>query len=114
MQKKKNKVMLAAAIGMVAVIIGSTAVRCSIAHTVEESAQSEAQAPAESIVQDAYGADAAGTASATDKSEEIAKMLQGNVWQAEGREDHRVPRPLLRGERRIIGQAHRVRRQGGR
>lgn len=82
--QKKNKVMLAAAIGMVAVIIGSTAVRCSIAHTVEESAQNEAQAPAESIVQDADGADAAGTASATDKSEEIAKMLQGNVWQAEG------------------------------
>lgn len=42
--QKKNKVMLAAAIGMVAVIIGSTAVRCSIAHTVEESAGSEPQA----------------------------------------------------------------------
>lgn len=82
--QKKNKVMLAAAIGMVAVIIGSTAVRCSIAHTVEESAQSEAQATAESIVQDAGGADAAGTASATDESEGIAKLLQGNVWQAEG------------------------------
>lgn len=82
--QKKNKVMLAAAIGMVAVIIGTTAVRCSIAHTVEESAQNEAQAPAESIVQDAGGADAAPAASATDKSEEIAKMLQGNVWQAEG------------------------------
>lgn len=82
--QKKNKVMLAAAIGMVAVIIGSTAVRCSIAHTIEESAQSETQATAENIVQDAGGADAAGTASATDTSEEIAKMLQGNVWQVEG------------------------------
>lgn len=82
--QKKNKVMLAAAIGMVAVIIGSTAVRCSIAHTVEENAQNEAQAPVESIVQDAGGADAAETASATDTSEEMAKMLQGNVWQAEG------------------------------
>ena len=82
--QKKNKVMLAAAIGMVAVIIGSTAVRCSIAHTVEESAQNEAQAPAESIVQDAGGADAADAASATDGSEEIAKLLRGNVWQAEG------------------------------
>jgi len=40
--QKKNKVMLAAAIGMVTVVIGSTAVRCSIAHTVDESAQSEA------------------------------------------------------------------------
>ena len=47
--QKKNKVMLAAAIGMVVIVIGATAVRCSIAHTVEESAQNEAQAPAESI-----------------------------------------------------------------
>lgn len=77
--QKKNKVMLAAAIGMVAIVIGSTAVRCSIAHTVEESAQSEAQAPVESIAQDAGG-----TASAADASQEIAKLLQGNVWQAEG------------------------------
>ena len=82
--QKKNKVMLAAAIGMVVIIIGATAVRCSIAHTVEESAQNEAQAPAESIVQDAGGADAADAASATDGSEEIAKLLRGNVWQAEG------------------------------
>lgn len=82
--QKKNKVMLAAAVGMVAVIIGTTAVRCSVAHTVEESAQNEAQASAESIAQDAGGADAAGTAPTADKSEEIAKMLQGNVWQAEG------------------------------
>lgn len=77
--QKKNKVMLAAAVGMVAIVIGSTAVRCSIAHTVEESAQSEAQAPVESIAQDAGG-----TASAADASQEIAKLLQGNVWQAEG------------------------------
>ena len=82
--QKKNKVMLAAAIGMVVIIIGATAVRCSIAHTVEESAQNETQAPAESIVQDAGGADAADAASATDGSEEIAKLLRGNVWQAEG------------------------------
>lgn len=82
--QKKNKVMLAAAIGMVAIVIGSTAVRCSIAHTVEESAQSEAQAPAESIAQDAGGANAGGAASAADASQEIAKLLQGNVWQAEG------------------------------
>lgn len=82
--QKKNKVMLAAAIGMVAVIIGSTAVRCSIAHTVEESAQSEAPAPAESIAQDAGSVDAVDAASAADASQEIAKLLQGNVWQAEG------------------------------
>lgn len=82
--QKKNKVMLAAAIGMVVIIIGATAVRCSIAHTVEKSAQNEAQAPAESIVQDAGSADAADAASATDESEEIAKLLRGNVWQAVG------------------------------
>ncbi len=82
--QKKNKVMLAAAIGMVTVVIGSTAVRCSIAHTVDESAQSEAPAPAESVAQDAGSADAADAASAADESQEIAKLLQGNVWQAEG------------------------------
>ena len=82
--QKTNKVMLAAAIGMVAIVIGSTVVRCSIAHTVEGSAQSEAQAPAESIAQDVGGANAGGAASATDASQEIAKLLQGNVWQAEG------------------------------
>lgn len=37
--QKKNKLMLAAAIGMVAIVIGSTAVRCSVAHTVEERAE---------------------------------------------------------------------------
>ena len=82
--QKKNKVMLAAAVGMVAIVIGSTAVRCSIAHTVEEGAQSEAQAPAESVAQDAGSAGIADPASAADESEEIAKLLQGNVWQAEG------------------------------
>ena len=34
--QKKNKLMLAAAIGMVAIVVGSTAVRCSVTHTVEE------------------------------------------------------------------------------
>ena len=88
--QKKNKVMLAAAIGMVAVIIGSTAVRCSIAHTVEENAGSEAQAATESIAQDAGGAAVAGASPATDESAEIAKMLQGNVWQAEGAPERTV------------------------
>lgn len=81
--QKKNKLMLAAAIGMVAVVIGSTAVRCSFAHTVEESAQADTQSPVESAVQDAGSAATADTASATDKAEEIAKLLQGSVWQAE-------------------------------
>lgn len=82
--QKKNKVMLAAAVGMVAIVIGSTAVRCSIAPTVEESAHNVAQAPAESVAQDAGSAGIADPASAADESEGIAKLLQGNVWQAEG------------------------------
>lgn len=88
--QKKNKVMLAAAIGMVAVIIGSTAVRCSIAHTVEEGAEAEVQAATECIAQDAGSADSAGASSSTDKSAEIAKVLQGNVWQAEGAPERTV------------------------
>ena len=31
--QRKNKAMLAAAIGMVAIVVATTAVRCSIAHT---------------------------------------------------------------------------------
>lgn len=88
--QKKNKVMLAAAIGMVAVVIGSTAVRCSIAHTVEESAEAEAQAATVSIAQDVGSADSAGASPATDESAEIAKVLQGNVWQAEGAPERTV------------------------
>ncbi len=34
--QKKNKLMLAAAIGMVAIVVATTAVRCSIAHTASE------------------------------------------------------------------------------
>ena len=63
--QRKNKVMLAAAIGMVAVIIGSTAVRCSIAHTVEEGAGTEAQTATEVIAQDAGSPDVAGASPAT-------------------------------------------------
>lgn len=82
--QKKNKIMLAAAIGMVAVVIGSTAVRCSIAHTVEESAQADAQAPVESAVLDTDGPQGAEAEPAADEAAEIAALLQGNVWQAEG------------------------------
>ena len=88
--QKKNKVMLAAAIGMVAVVIGSTAVRCSIAHTVEEGAGTEAQTATEVIAQDAGSPDVEGAPAATDESAEIAQMLQGNVWQAEGAPERTV------------------------
>lgn len=48
--QRKNKAMLAAAIGMVAIVVATTAVRCSIAHTA---GQADADPPAASVEQPA-------------------------------------------------------------
>ena len=48
--QRKNKAMLAAAIGMVAIIVATTAVRCSIAHTA---GQADADPSAASVEQPA-------------------------------------------------------------
>ena len=48
--QRKNKAMIAAAIGMVAIVVATTAVRCSIAHTA---GQADADPPAASLEQPA-------------------------------------------------------------
>ena len=48
--QRKNKAMLAAAIGMVAIVVATTAVRCSIAHTA---GQADTDPPAASVEQPA-------------------------------------------------------------
>lgn len=80
--QKKNKMMLAAAIGMLAIVVGSTAVRCSVSHTVEERAG--ASAPVESAAQSSGEARRAQEPIVGDAAEETMGLLRANVWQAEG------------------------------
>lgn len=83
--QKKNKLMLAAAIGMVAIVIGSTAVRCSVAHTVEERAEPAGTGAAvESAVQAQDEAQTAQKAPEKDVAAETLALLRSNAWQAEG------------------------------
>lgn len=83
--QKKSKLMLAAAIGMVAIVIGSTAVRCSVAHTVEERAEpSSASATVESALQAQDAGHAAQETPEVDAAAEILALLRSNAWQAEG------------------------------
>ena len=81
--QKKNKVMLAAAIGMVAIVVASTAVRCSIAHTAEEQRAQETGAAATEQVagapaQPPIEADGDGLA------DQIIADLRACAWQAPG------------------------------
>lgn len=83
--QKKNKLMLAAAIGMVAIVVGSTAVRCSVAHTVEERAEPAGTGAAiESAVQAQDAGQSAQGAPGEDATAEIVALLRANAWQAEG------------------------------
>lgn len=83
--QKKNKLMLAAAIGMVAIVIGSTAVRCSVAHTVEERAEpASSDTTVESAVQTQDAGQAAQEAPEEDAAAETLALLRSNAWQAEG------------------------------
>lgn len=88
--QKKNKAMLAVAIGMVAIVIASTAVRCSVAQPAQDQegaavAASE-QAPADAS--ERFGESAQDAASEDpaegDAETKIMGLLQGTVWQAEG------------------------------
>ena len=86
--QKKNKVMLAAAIGMVAIVIASTAVRCSLGQTSQDQespAGAASEQAAESPLPDkelAGGEIPGGNVS--DNRAKVMALLQGNVWQAEG------------------------------
>ena len=83
--QKKNKLMLAAAIGMVAIVVGSTAVRCSVAHTVEERAEPAGTGAAvESAVQTQDTGRAAQEVPEKDAVAETLALLRSNAWQAEG------------------------------
>ena len=80
--QRKNKVMLAAAIGMVAIVVATTAVRCSIAHTAD---QADADPPAASVEQPAEqekpetGTEAG---EGPDEPSAVLEELRGSAWTA--------------------------------
>lgn len=80
--QRKNKAMLAAAIGMVAIVVATTAVRCSIAHTA---GQADADPPAASVEQPAEqeGPETEPEAGeGTDEAAAVLEELQGSAWTA--------------------------------
>lgn len=81
--QKKNKVMLAAAIGMVAIVVASTAVRCSVAHTAEgQGGQgTEAAAPEQAATAPAQPPQ---EAEEGDLAAQIIAELRACAWQAPG------------------------------
>ena len=87
--QKKNKLMLAAAIGMLAIVVGSTAVRCSVPHTAEE--HTGADVPAENAaVQSHKEGQGAREPVGEDAAAETLSLLRANVWQAEGSPERTV------------------------
>lgn len=81
--QKKNKLMLAAAIGMVAVVVATTAVRCSIAHSAAEDAgpQPAAEAAQEAPPADG-GADGEPEEGPAGEADEVLARLRGSAWVA--------------------------------
>lgn len=90
--RKKNKLMLVAAVGMVAIVIASTAVRCSVAHTADESRGQDGEPAVEQAAdprEDAPSGQEGGEGEA-DLEADILAVLQGNVWQAPGAPERTV------------------------
>lgn len=77
---RKNKVMLAAAIGAVAILVASSAVRCAVTRTVEAAAPNAAVATQEAPEAEpgGEGAEMDGTA------KKVLEALRSHSWQAEG------------------------------
>lgn len=90
---KKNKVMLIAAIGMMAILVVSSAVRCSIVRTstMEAEPVHEEQRADGGGLTDGGGSEADETAeSAPDASAKTLETLRGNVWIAEGNPESKL------------------------
>ena len=80
--QRKNKAMLAAAIGMVAIVVATTAVRCSIAHTA---GQADTDPPAASVEQPAeQEGPETGTEAGEgpDEAAAVLEELRGSAWTA--------------------------------
>lgn len=85
--QKKNKLMLAAAVAMVAIVVTSTAVRCSVSHTAADDAERQQGQPVEQA-DEPDGADVSSEQEVpkdtTDLGTGILAVLRGGVWQAPG------------------------------
>lgn len=80
--QKKNKLMLAAAIGMVAVVVATTAVRCSIARTADEAGAEPPAAAAEQPAGREGALEGGARGEAGDGPEAIVEELRGTAWVA--------------------------------
>ena len=80
--QKKNKLMLAAAIGMVAVVVATTAVRCSIARTADEAGAEPPVAAAEQPAGREGAPEGGARGEAGDGPEAIVEELRGTAWVA--------------------------------
>lgn len=80
--QKKNKLMLAAAIGMVAVVVATTAVRCSIARTADEAGAEPPAAAAEQPAGREGTPEGGARGEAGDGPEAIVEELRGTAWVA--------------------------------
>lgn len=80
--QKKNKLMLAAAIGMVAVVVATTAVRCSIARTADEAGAEPPAAAAEQPAGREGVPEGGARGEAGDGPEAIVEELRGTAWVA--------------------------------
>lgn len=78
--QKKNKLMLAAAIGMVAVVVATTAVRCSIARTADEAGGAASVASDGFLLADRYveGPAAEGGVEVTGLAEPYLELIGGD------------------------------------
>lgn len=83
--QKKNKLMLAAAVGMVAIVVASTAVRCSVSHTAADDIEQQQGQPVEQA-DEPKGAGVSpeqeGREDAAGLGTGILAVLRGGVWQA--------------------------------
>lgn len=83
--QKKNKIMLASAIAMAAIVVATSAVRCSIAHTAQGQPEAAAETVAEQAAQSPGGRDGSdmpGSQASNDAIGDAMALLQGNVWQS--------------------------------
>lgn len=90
--RKKNKLMLVAAVGMAATVIASTAVRCSVAHTADESRGQDGEPAVEQAADPGEDEPSGqeGQEGEADLEADILAVLQGNVWQAPGAPERTV------------------------
>ena len=112
--QKKNKLMLAAAIGMVAVVVATTAVRCSIARTADEAGAEPPAAAAEQPAGREGAPEGGARGEAGDGPEAIVEELRGTAWVGRRRlrRDPRLPRRGVRRVRRVLGRPRRLRGRG--